>query len=105
MSPANGRTKNAPPRITLNDRKLLFHAELDESVGFREGHRLVFIDDKELWKVPCLAICSQRDSPQHALYFCDEEWHVIGVAMTDTVDDAKKRAEYIFPGSAQRWIG
>ena len=95
----------APPRITLNDRKLLFHAELDATVGFREGHRLMFIDGKELWRVPRLAICSLKGSPKYALYFCDEEWRVIGGAIKDAVDDAKKRAEYIFPGSATKWIG
>jgi hypothetical protein len=52
-----------PPRtITLNDSVLLCYAVLDESVGYTVGHRLFFVDGKEIGKVPRLAICKDKDS-------------------------------------------
>jgi hypothetical protein len=98
---------NLPPqKITLNDSILVCHAVLDESVGFSPGHGLFFIDGKEIGKVPCLAICKDKDSGLFTLYYCDRHWNMLGVA-TDyrSVDAAKHRAERIYPGSSNRWVG
>jgi hypothetical protein len=94
-----------PKRITRNDSMLLCYAVLDDSVGYTEGHRLFFIDGKEIGRVPCLAICQDKDSSLLTLYYCDKDWKALGVA-TDyqSVEAAKQRAERIYPGSAARWV-
>ena len=88
----------------VNDRLLLHYAILDESVGFNSGHRLMFRDRVEIGRVPCLAICQDKDSPQFMLYYCDSDWSPVGIASYDTVDAAKRRAERIYPGSASCWV-
>jgi hypothetical protein len=95
---------NPPPAITCNDRVLLHYAVLDESVGYTAGHGLFFVDGKEIGRVPCLAICQDKDSENFTLYYCDADWSLLGVAADyESVDAAKRRAERIYPGSLARW--
>ena len=96
----------SPPRplIMVNDRLLLQYAILNASVGFNAGHGLMFRDGVEIGRVPCLAICRDRDSPQFMLYYCDSDWTPLGIASYDTVDAAKQRAERIHPGSIACWM-
>ena len=93
-----------PPIITVNDRLLLHFAVLNDSVGFNSGHGLMFVDGKEIGKVPHLAICQDRDSPQFMLYYCDRNWRPIGIASYASVEAAKQRAERIYPGSSRCWV-
>ncbi|MGC1107764.1 MAG: hypothetical protein WA876_14635 [Candidatus Acidiferrales bacterium] len=93
-----------PPIICVNDRVLLHYAVLNEAVGFNSGHRLMFVGDKEMGRVPCLAICADKGSAQFFLYFCDKDWSMVGVASYETVAAAKQRAERIYPGSSGRWM-
>jgi len=94
-----------PPFICMNDRVLLYYAVLDESVGYRAGHRLFFVDGKEIGRVPCLAICQERESNKFTLYYCGGDWGLVGVAAGyESVEAAKARAECIYPGSSTRWI-
>jgi hypothetical protein len=88
----------------VNDRLLLHYTILNDSVGFNAGHRLMFKDDVEIGRVPCLAICQDKDSPQFMLYYCDSDWKPLGIASYDSVDAAKQRAERIYPGSIACWM-
>lgn len=92
------RVSPPPPVIMVNDRVLLHYAILNDSVGFNSGHRLTFVDGKEIGRVPCLAICRDRNSPQFMLYYCDSNWGAIGLASYDSVDAAKRIAERMYPG-------
>ncbi len=97
---------NIPPQtITLDDAALICYAVLDDRVGYTVGHGLFFVDGKEIGRVPCLAICLDKESGLFTLYYCDEDWSLLGVATNyRTVDAAKNRAERIYPGSSTRWI-
>ena len=64
----------------------------------------MFVGDKEIGRVPCLAICQDEASSQFMLYYCDADWMPIGIASYDTVDAAKKRAEPIYPRSLACWV-
>jgi hypothetical protein len=93
-----------PPVICINDRVLLHYAVLDESVGYRAGHGLFFVDGKEIGRVPCLAICHERESNKLTLYYCGSDWGLLGVATGyESVEAAKLRAERIYPGSYACW--
>lgn len=93
-----------PPIITVNDRVLLQYAVLDSSVGYNVGHGLMFVGDKETGRVPCLAICQDKDSSQFSLYYCDSDWSLIGIASYASIAAAKRRAERIYPGSQACWV-
>lgn len=94
-----------PPVISSNDRVLLYYAVLDESVGYTAGHGLFFVDGKEIGRVPCLAICQDKTSPHFALYYCDSDWNLLGVAPGyESAEAAKRRAERIYPRSSTRWV-
>ena len=94
-----------PPVICVNDRVLLQYAVLNDRVRYNSGHGLMFVGEKEIGKVPCLAICQDKKSPQFMLYYCDSDWSPIGIASYDTVAAAKRRAERIYPGSVACWTG
>ena len=93
-----------PPIICLNDNILLHYAVLGDSVGYNTGHGLFFVGGKEIGRVPCLAICEDKDSRQVTLYYCNGDWSPIGIAVYDSVEAAKKRAERIYPGSSACWV-
>jgi hypothetical protein len=81
------------------------YALLDPSVGFNRGHKLFFVDGKEIGPVPCLAICKDKDSGGFHLYYCDSEWNPVGFSpLWASIEKAKHRAESIYPGSAWSWI-
>ena len=92
-----------PPIIMADDGVLLQYAVLDDTVGFISDHGLMFVDGKQIGRVPCLAICRDRTSPRFTLYYCDLDWNPVGVASHSSVDDAKRSAERIYPGSARCW--
>jgi hypothetical protein len=87
----------------VNDLVLLHYAILNDSAGFNSGHRLMFRDGVEIGRVPCLAICQDKDSPQFMLYCCDSDWGPLGTASYESVDAAKRGAERIYPGSIACW--
>jgi hypothetical protein len=93
-----------PPIICANDRVLLHYAILNDFVSFAPGHGLVFVGQKEIGKIPCLAICRDKESPELTLYFCDNDWSPIGIAACESVEAAKTKAERIYPGSSACWV-
>jgi hypothetical protein len=92
----------SPPPVIASDR-LLHYAILDNSVGYTAGHGLLFVDGEEIGKVPCLAICQSRNKSEVVLYFCEKDWNSIAVSVHDSVANAKRRAERIYPRSSALW--
>ncbi len=96
------RTLPKPPPA-LDSARLLAYAVLDESVSY-SGHRLLFVDGKELGPVPCLAICQVSDGSGVLFFHCSDDWTVLGAAEYKSVAEAKNRAERIYPGVTSLWI-
>jgi ClpX C4-type zinc finger len=93
-----------PPVIAVNDRVLLEYVLLDDSVGFLAGHKLLYVGGREIGKVPCLALCEDKETASVTLYFCDGKWEPLAVTGHDSVQSAKSKAERIYPGSSSRWV-
>lgn len=91
-----------PPPTIASDR-ILHYAVLDDSVGYSKGHGLLFVDGEEIGRVPLLAICQSRNKSEVVLYFCEKGWNSLAVSMHDSVANAKRRAERIYPGSSECW--
>jgi len=87
----------------LASARVLFYASVDDSLKFA-GRSLLFVDGKELGKVPCLAICDEKKSGEVLLFHCDSEWNVLGCSAYVSVDKAKARAERIYAGISSRWV-
>lgn len=98
------KPSSLPPIICVNDRVLLAYAILDDSVGFNQGHGLLFVEGKEIGRVPCLAVSQDKNSDKVMLYFCKRDWSLLGIAAQDSVTEAKKKAERIYPGAARCWV-
>jgi hypothetical protein len=68
----------------------------------------MFIGEKEVGKeIQCLAICEGTDGTSAGrvlLCYCDFDWSPLGLASHDSVADAQRRAERIYPGVSARWI-
>jgi len=90
-----------PPPVLDNARVLQF-AILPQSIPFA-GRSLVFVDGKELGRVPRLAICEDQPPAKVLLFYCDDQWRVLAAAGYDSIDLAKARAERTYPGSSALW--
>jgi hypothetical protein len=96
-------TEPFPPPAICSER-VLHYAVLDESVGFNSGHRSIFVNGKQLGRVPYLAICQGNETRKFVVHFCDADWQPVGVSVNDSVEAAKERAEQIYPGSLAKWV-
>jgi hypothetical protein len=93
-----------PPPPAIGSDRLLHYAILDDSVSVASNHGLLFVDGQEIGKVPCLAICQSKHSSDVVLYYCERDWNSLAVSVHDSVANAKRRAEHIYPRSFQRWV-
>jgi hypothetical protein len=91
-----------PPPV-IDHAQLLQYAILDESVGY-SGRTLLLVNENEIGRVPCLAVCRDARSEGVLLFHCDAGWDVLGCSAHASVDLAKARAERIYPGLSALWI-
>jgi ClpX C4-type zinc finger protein len=104
MTDHDEQPPSAPPPAVACER-VLQYALLDDSVGFHSGHGLVSsVKGHEVGRVACLVICTEKRSSKFLLQFCDSEWTPEAVAAKDSVDEAKRLAERIYPRSSSRWV-
>jgi hypothetical protein len=100
MSPE--RTANTPPP-TIACARVIQYAVLDSTVEYA-GRTLLFVDGRELGRVPCLAICEDKQGPNTLLFHCREDWSFLGCSAHSSVADAMSRAESIYNGVANLWV-
>ena len=71
------------------------------------GRQQLYVDDKLLGRVPCLALC-QNVAPEEdeiMLFHCDEEWNVLGAnGRATNLSDAKADVEIAYRGLAAKWV-
>jgi hypothetical protein len=94
-------TQSSPPPV-IDYSRLLSYAYVDKSVGYA-GRTLLFVEGNELGRVPRLAIC-ENQKVGILLLHCNRKWKTQGVSGHDSVVEAKKKAESIYPGISKRWI-
>jgi hypothetical protein len=91
-----------PPAV-LASARVLEYAVVDDSVGY-SGKSWVFVGDRELGRVPRLAICEGLETGEILLLYCAADWNVLGAAKYASPARAKARAERTYPGVARRWV-
>jgi hypothetical protein len=96
------RTKQSPPSPVIDCARLLHYAYIDKPVGYA-GRTLLFVDGKELGRVPQLAIC-ESFKIGILLFHCTRKWKTLGCSGHNCVAEAKKKAELIYPGISKRWV-
>ena len=101
--PSNSTPETPSPPPAIDCSRLLFYAVIDSSVQF-SGRTLLFVDGRELGRVPCLAICDGKRSSEVLLFHCDSGWTTLGCSAHQSVQDAKTRAERIYPGISTLWV-
>ena len=90
-----------PPPV-LASARVLEYAILDGSVGF-SGKSRVFVERRELGRVPRLAIGETLEGGEVLLLYCDEDWSVLAAAGYRSPTHAKARAERTYPGVSRLW--
>ena len=50
-----------------------------------------------------LAICQYHDDPSYYLFGCDADWHVLTDTWHETIEAAKKQAEFEYSGVSETW--
>ena len=90
-----------PPPV-IDCARVLCYARINKFVGYA-GRALLFVDGKELGRVPCMAICESQKIGI-LLFHCCRNWKTLGCSGHESVAAAKKKAESIYPGLSSRWI-
>ena len=97
-----GQQTMKPPPV-LASARVLAYAILDGSVGF-SGKSRVFIESRELGRVPRLVIGEGLEAADVVLLYCDDDWNVLAAAGMRSPAHAKARAERTYPGVARLWV-
>ena len=101
---SNSHGPETPPSTPVIDcSRLLGYAIVDNTVQF-SGRTLLFVDGKELGRVPCLAICENKKLSEVLLFHCDSEWNTLACSAHPSVAEAKAIAERIYAGISARWV-
>src|SRR5262245_40060496 len=66
----------------------------------RTTHR---VGDHVLGPAAALAICQYEGDSQYYLFYCDEEWSVRTDTCHQSMDDAKRQAEFEYEGISPLW--
>ena len=90
------------PAPVIDCARLLHYAFVEKSIVY-SGRTLLFVDGKEVGRVPCLAICEYEGSKEVLLFHCKRDWRVIGCSAHESVFAAKQRAEGVYPGLSSHW--
>lgn len=93
-------TEDPPP--ILGSAKVLAFAIVDSTIKFVQN-KLLYVDGKLLGPVPKLAICKFPTESEVCLYFCDDDWSMLGFSVHESLEAAKRRAEKSYPGLLNRW--
>lgn len=96
------KASSRPSRV-LDSAPVLCYANVDKNVGY-SGCTLLFVDGRELGRVPKLAICSEEASGGVLLFHCDDAWHALGCSAHKSIEAAKEKAEMIYPGLSSHWV-
>lgn len=95
---------NPPPVLSMA--RVLAYAIVDDSIGF-SGHQRLYVDGKLLGKVPRLALCqplSKNPITDILVFYCNDEWDVLGVTNAESFDAAQREVERYYPGVTHKWI-
>jgi hypothetical protein len=73
--------QTAKPPPVLASARVLAYAILDGSVGF-SGRSRVFVESRELGRVPRLVIAEGLEAADVVLLYCDDDWNVLAASAT-----------------------
>jgi hypothetical protein len=93
-------TKSPPKRLGA--------AEVILYTTIGSSHRKTYktsrlIGGKQLGSAAGLAIGRYADEPGYYLFYCDSDWYPMTNTWHDTIEDAKRAAEFEYEGAAQTW--
>jgi hypothetical protein len=100
--PDSEATPISPPPV-LDCARVLHYAVLNAGIEF-SGRSLLFVDGKEVGRVPALAICEVTETGGVLLFHCTDDWSVLGCSAHESVSEAKARAERVYKGVSTRWV-
>jgi hypothetical protein len=90
-----------PPPV-LSCSRVLCYVHIEKSTAYR-GRTLLFVDGKELGRVPCMAICEENRTDGVLLFHCSRNWKVLGMSAHKSITTAKEKADWIYPELRKHW--
>jgi len=90
-----------PPRI-IDSAFVKAFAVLDSTVTFK-SRTYVYFDGKQVGQVPALAICQYVGEAEFLMFYCNEDWKVLGISAFETLEAAMNRAEIEYEGVSKKW--
>ena len=89
----------------MDTARVLAFASVDSTVHWT-GRMKLIVNDERLGPVPQLVLAENLMKPRGVihLFYCDQNWKVLGATSDDSIDEAKKRAERYYQGVTDRWV-
>lgn len=90
-----------PPQ-KIDSAKVLLYAIIDERQK-PTGNTRHFVGSKLVGVFPRLAICQYESNESCYLFYCDKNWETITDTFHDSLDEAKRHAEFEYEGVTETW--
>lgn len=96
-------TQELKPPPTLMTCRVVEYAFVNDSLPFC-GQGRHFIGDKEMGRVPCLALCENAKEKVVYLVYCERDWAVVSSSSHPSLEAGKALAEEFYPGLSTFWV-
>lgn len=93
--------KNCP--TNFGDSKTLSYIFLNET-HIKTGNTRHFVMGELVQEINGLAICKYEKDAGYYLFYCNQDWEIITDTYHNSIEDAKKQAEFEFINSIQSWV-
>ncbi|HEY7161083.1 MAG TPA: hypothetical protein VH815_07475 [Acidobacteriota bacterium] len=92
-----------PPAV-INGARVLFYSFMPRTVGYSRKS-VILIGGEEIGRVPRLVIAEPLREKGFRVFHCKRNWNLFSMDLLyNSIKDAKKRAELMYPGVTSTWI-
>lgn len=93
-----------PPPYVIDGSRVLFYSLIKPPIVY-SGHTNIIVGGREVGPVPRLIIAESLRGKDFWIMHCDKNWNaIVHDGSHDSVKEAKRRAESIYPGITQTWV-
>lgn len=87
----------------MSSARVLFYSLMPRIVGYSRKITIL-VGGKEVGRPSRLAIGESLRKKEFCLFHCDAKWNHLAGGFFNTITDAKKEAEVMYPGVTATWV-
>ncbi len=98
----NGGRQIKPALPVIDGFRVICYSPIDERHRFT-GKTKQIVGDRLMGAMSGLAICQPNGSSEFYLFGCDADWSVVTDTLHESLDEAKRQAEFEYDGIGKTW--